>query len=161
MSSHSTDASGQRPLTTTINDPAATKTWMPGKPGDDVEFSFGNGREILIALHDGVRVQRRLVKKQVPVRVDGKLQYDGDNPNPITEEKEELRLVLAVGPSMSGFIRSSATPDMRGEDGPTELYTHTSLVIRRRSDDEWHYLEDGELIEEMTLGELMRSPEVG
>lgn len=160
MSSHVLDLSGQRQIQATLNDPAVTRFWVPAKPGDDTEFSFG-AREVRIALPPNAKVQRRVVTVQKPMRgEDGKLVQDDDG-NYLTEDSTETRLVLVLGTGISGFVRASLTPDEREaaivEAKPPiqEQHTHTTTTVKRRGDEEWHYLEAGEIETEFEIGSLL------
>lgn len=160
MSSHTLDLSGQRPANLLLNDPAVTRFSTSAKQGDDTEFSFG-GREVRIALPSNARVQSRIVPTKVMRRDEGGAPMKDAAGEYLYDDGTEYRLVLVLS-SVSGFVRSSLTPDERAmEDGaegkPTyEAHTHTSTTVRRKGDEDWHYLEAGEIEVEFEIGELLR-----
>ncbi len=143
MSSYMIDVSGARPLTPTINDPAATKVWMPAKQGDDVSLSC-SGRETRIAIGGNVRLQRRRYHRNNPKRDDqGQLIRDANGDLEYEQQPYE-QYVLVLGGGFSGFVRGSSL------DGSSDLYPSMTASVRRYGE-EAHFLESGELLEEISL----------
>lgn len=164
MSSHVLDLSGQRSIQVTLNDPATTKAYVPAKQGDDTSLSFG-GREIRVGLPTNARIQRRKYVRDETVMENGRAKRRPDaeiKPGETVYETmpvEYEMLVLVVGSSLSGFIRSSlseAEKQAAAAEGRTlhEMHTHTSVLVRRQADD-LHFLESGELIEELEVGPVL------
>jgi hypothetical protein len=163
MSSHTLDVSGARPLTTTTNDPASTRIWMPSKPTDDVAVSLSGFRELRVELADGARIQRRRYVKQEVVYENGK-----PKPNPVEADRaqhpyemtpvEYDRLILVTS-GISGFGRVSQTAaemesdEVDGVQPSHGLYPHTQVIAKRQA--ALHYFEEGVLVSEQTVAEAL------
>lgn len=91
MSTHSLDASGSRPLTTTTNDPARTAATVAAKPNDDVVVALGNFDCIeipLAGIPGSVEIVTRRRMDRAPKRDDsGDIVRDADR-NLVYEEVE-------------------------------------------------------------------------
>ena len=114
MSSHSLDASGQRPLTTTMNDPARTAVTTTAKAGDDAVVQFGGFSYYEFQVPPAGTVElvtRRYTESKMklddqgdPVREDGKILYED-----VVTEVKTLRLtslptlVAVTVPNDAGF----------------------------------------------------------
>lgn len=150
MSTHILDVSGARALTTRTNDPASTYASTPAKQGDDLEVSIG-AREIRLSLPDSARIQRRRYPTRRPVYDEaGKPIRDSDGW--LMEDGEpEDRLVLVVQ-AMSIFARTSIA-DHSDERPVYESHPH-SQVVAKRYGEKLHLYEQGELVEEIEVGQL-------
>lgn len=153
MSTHILDVSGARPLTTTLNDPAATRASTSAKAGDDVFVQVGGARETRMVIPSGTKIQRRRY-------VSRKQMTDSDH-RPVKDEAGEYvyeetpyeELVLVLTGSLVAFSRSSHLP-IEGEEQPSyEPTPHTTLSARRFP--EPHFTESGELLSEAILGEVV------
>lgn len=156
MSSHRLDVSGSRPLTTTLNDPAATSAQTSAKAGDDVRFQVGGAREARVLLPPGAKIQRRQYVARTQKLDGGKIVRDDAGAYVYDERTyEQLYLVLPGGATV--FARSSdlgvqADDDTSGLPPVHELTPHTTLYARRLGQ-EYDFSESGELLEELVLAE--------
>lgn len=155
MSTHVLDASGARPLTTTMNDPAATRASIPAKQGDDVKFTIGAAREITLRIPDSARLQVRRYKVTTHKGIDP------ETKEPIVDERYDDALVLVFAGQVNLFARSSfrdeeANAYAEEHDGnkPFEGTPHTTMWVKRNGDDlDWS--ESGELLVEHQVGDLI------
>lgn len=131
MSSVSLSASGSRSLSTTINDPAATRASMPTKTGDGIGISGGSFEEVRILLPASARIERIVQSSS-----DGK---GGDR------TMDSWQIVFPAS-GLTAFAR------------PTETsWPHLSVDVRgydKSKTDGLHYLERGEVAESYSLVDL-------
>ena len=154
MSTLKLDASGARALTTTTNDPSNTQASMSAKAGDDVLVTLGGVSEIRIGLLESARIQRRQYVRTTTRTVDGRaVPKEGGGYEQDETLVEELVLVLAG--SATVFGRTSHLPSENAPEPPSyESTPHTTVYAKRWGADP-HHLESGELLEEVTLAELL------
>lgn len=120
MSTHSLDASGQRPLTTTTNDPARTAATVTAKQGDDVVIQLGSYTHVEIPIPDQAGLVELVVRRNVEkkAKLDDKGDYVRDESRHIVYEEGEVErwslrfkagayVVGRTEPNESGF---SSTP---------------------------------------------------
>jgi hypothetical protein len=161
MSTHVLDASGARPLSTTVNDPAATRASVTAKGGDDVRFQIGGVREVRIGLPESARIERRRHVTKSQRLVEGKV-VRGDDGEFIYDEREYDSYYLVLGGGVSVFARSSYTDDQASEareqhpEGSTlyEPTPHTTMWVKRNGD-ALDLSEQGVLIEDVELREVL------
>lgn len=115
MSTHTLDASGQRALTSTINDPARTGATVNAKQGDDAVVTLGNyGRvEVLVPTTPGaVKLVKRVRATRVAKRDDKGEYVRDDNRQIIYEDgfEESFVLVFTSYFSLSAHTDDPATP---------------------------------------------------
>jgi hypothetical protein len=151
------DLSGQRQIALTMNDPAVTKLWVPARPGDDAQFSFGGAYETRISLNEAVRIERRLKHRRNPKRVNGEhVRTEGGDL--VYESEPYHELVLVTTGSLSGFVRGSLVEQPADPQPGTVYERHiSSTVMVKRLGEQLHALETGELVDEWLVGELLAS----
>jgi hypothetical protein len=135
MSTHILDVSGQRALTATMNDPAATRANVPAKAGDDVALSVGGCRETRISLPANAKVQRRRYVTRSQKKENGKIVRDEAGEIVYDEKPYEQLYLVIPGGGITAFCRSSN--------------------IEPPAEDELHFSESGELVEEIEFAELL------
>lgn len=149
MSTHSLDASGARPLTSTTNDPRRTAATVSAKEGDDCVVTLGNYQRVEIPLHPNV--QPKLVVRKRVARV-AKRDNQGDfvrdeNRHVVYEDAEEEQrlLVFEAGINLSAHT-IQADPKYTG---PTPHSTFR--IVNLEKDPNQPLWVQGEIVSEETL----------
>lgn len=129
MSSHALSVSGQRPLSSTVNDPARTAASMSSKPGDMAHVYLSAFREFHILLpSEGVEVERFKNEDGTIIqvlKVRGRLSPDG-------ERIQGIALQLDARPVDEGHGYPHTSVNVRKDDGKDPF---ESLVGSYESDD--------------------------
>jgi hypothetical protein len=149
MSTHILDVSGARPLTSTLNDPAATRASVPAKQGDDVTFTIGGAKETRLVIPPGSRIQRRRYVRHQPKRADGEIVREGGEVVYEDVPYEEIVLVCNTGLTVFGRCSLVEPP----EEGETAYEGHPNTnVVAKRYGPELHFTESGELVDDVPVG---------
>lgn len=131
MSSVTLSASGARSLSTTINDPAATRASMPTKAGDSIYVSAGSLGECRILLPPSARIEKRVA-----------ILNDTDGKGGTKERRQESwHLVMPHG--FAGMFCKPASDT---------AWPHMSMDVRKWDDP--HYYEKGDVAETHDMVEL-------
>jgi hypothetical protein len=158
VSTHVLDVSGQRALTTTINDPARTAAQVNAKQGDDVRFQVGAAREVRIGFPAGAKVERRRYVSR-SIKHDEKNRPVKDDQGEYVYEEKPYDSFYLVCQGVTVFARSSSITDAAQADAdegkPTyEPTPHTTMFVKRLGA-ELDFSESGELLEEWTVENLV------
>lgn len=143
MSSLSLDTSGSRPLTTTVNDPQATKAWMPSRQDDDATIQINSAAQIAMMLPSSARIERRRTKDYT--FKDGKTVETG--------ERDSFFLVLGNADEAEASQSLFVMLKNRRNDEVAKMHPHISVVVRKEMGS---YVEpSGDLVESYALAELI------
>lgn len=143
MSSISVDASGSRPLTTTVNDPQATKAWMPSRQDDDATIQINSAAQIAFMVPPSARIVRRRTKD-----------FTFEEGKRVEAGERDLYFVVlgdaeSEEPSQSLFVMVKN----RQDEEAAKLHPHVAVVARKEMGS---FVEpSGEFVEEQTLAALM------
>jgi hypothetical protein len=127
MSSVRLSVSGQRSLTTTLNDPASTAATMPTKADDKMHLQIGNANEIRFVLPNKARIEVIAVEK------DGEIGQD-----------RHLRVVIPGGGAHLGVFCDSPGEDEEGHPRPGS-WPHFSMDLGKHLRD--YYGENYKVVE--------------
>lgn len=147
MSTHSLDASGARPLTSTTNDPARTAATVSAKQGDDCVVTLGNYQRVEIpvpTVPGAVKLVKRVRQTRVPKRDEHGNQVRDENRHLVYEDGFEDQYVLVF----THFFGLSAHTT---KDAPTPTPHSTFRVVNLEKDPYAPLWVQGELETETVL----------
>lgn len=159
MSTHTLDASGARPLSTTVNDPARTTATVQAKQGDDCVVTLGNFARVEIPIPTtpgAARIVTRVRSVRKAKRDDHGNHLRDENRNLLYEDAVEETKVLVFD---TGHLMLSAHTE-KGDGYPSTPHT-TCRVVNLENDQSlplWVQGETGE-DEPVDLGFGTEKPE--